>query len=383
MTYTLAAYSTMIDDAVRTDAHVRALERTVKPGSVVVDLGAGSGFFTFEALRLGARHVHAIETSEALLVAERIARENGLAERVTFHRALSTKVTLPDRVDLVVADMRGSLPLLGPVVPALADARARFLKPEGVLIPSHDTVSCALVSAEKPFDEWTRVFGARSGALDVGAARRLLVNRLHGGDLDDTTSLSGGQPLFTIAYGVDAERHAGEATLVVEKPGTAHALHVWFDATLTEGIGYTTGRAPKGARATVYGSTFFPLEAPLTVDVGDRVHVKARADLVDEDIIWSWDTTCTAADGAVRARARQSSFFGRIVATDALDRQRTDVVPPRPKDADVDLFVLTHLGDGRTVYALARALVERFPERAFSMGEAVRRVLRAARRGED
>ena len=47
--YNLAGYGKMILDRGRMDAYIRALRESVKPGSVVVDLGCGPGLFALMA----------------------------------------------------------------------------------------------------------------------------------------------------------------------------------------------------------------------------------------------------------------------------------------------------------------------------------------------
>jgi len=49
----------------------------VKPGDVVVDLGAGTGLLSFFALQAGARHVYAIEMSRIADVAAELIEANG------------------------------------------------------------------------------------------------------------------------------------------------------------------------------------------------------------------------------------------------------------------------------------------------------------------
>ena len=50
-----------LSDLNRLDAYRRAIEERVRPGFVVVDLGAGSGIMGLLACRAGARRVYAID----------------------------------------------------------------------------------------------------------------------------------------------------------------------------------------------------------------------------------------------------------------------------------------------------------------------------------
>ena len=74
MEYSVADYGKMIADSVRMDAYAAALERVVKPGSVVLDIGTGTGIAALIACRLGARRVFAVEPSSVIEVARQAAR---------------------------------------------------------------------------------------------------------------------------------------------------------------------------------------------------------------------------------------------------------------------------------------------------------------------
>src|SRR3989442_14567368 len=67
---------------------------------------------------------------------------------------------------------------------------------------------------------------------------------------------------------------SGQAQTEILRPGTAHALSVWFNAELMEGVGFSN--AP-GQPEAIYGQAFFPLLEPVPVDCGDRVEVSLRA----------------------------------------------------------------------------------------------------------
>src|SRR5918996_4054309 len=100
--YSLGDYWRMLGDRVRRDAYDEALRRTVTPGAVVVNIGAGTGMFALQACRHGAGRVYAIEPDPVIDIGRSLAAANGCADRITFLQALSTEVTLPEAADVVV-----------------------------------------------------------------------------------------------------------------------------------------------------------------------------------------------------------------------------------------------------------------------------------------
>ena len=130
-------------DRTRTGAYCQALACAVRPGDVVVDLGAGTGIFTLHACRLGARLVHAIEPNDVIQVAREVVHANGFSERVTFHQAMSFQIELPEPGDVLVTDPRGVVPLFEKAMPTIIDARRRLLRPGAIVkvrISQADTI---------------------------------------------------------------------------------------------------------------------------------------------------------------------------------------------------------------------------------------------------
>ncbi|MCG8456120.1 MAG: 50S ribosomal protein L11 methyltransferase, partial [Holophagales bacterium] len=74
--YSLPAYGRMVADPIRFGAYRRALEARVRPGDVVVDLGAGPGIFALVASRLGVSRVWALEPDAVAEVARDLVRQN-------------------------------------------------------------------------------------------------------------------------------------------------------------------------------------------------------------------------------------------------------------------------------------------------------------------
>ena len=128
--YSLGAYGSMIADRVRIEAYARALRKTVRDGCVVAEIGTGPGIFAVLACQLGAGRVYAVEPSEIIQMAREVAAANGCIDKIVFFEEFSDQVTLPTRVDVILSDLRGVLPLNERHIPSIVDARRRFLSAE-------------------------------------------------------------------------------------------------------------------------------------------------------------------------------------------------------------------------------------------------------------
>src|SRR5260370_8838575 len=153
--YSLRAYGDMISDRGRVDAYANAIARAVRPGDVLVEIGCGPGVVGLVACRAGAARVYAIETEDVGHLAKQLASANGLAERIKFLQSDSRRTELPERVDVIVSDIRGTLPLFEHAIPSLEDARQRLLAPGGILIRQRDTLMAALAAADAYYSSVT------------------------------------------------------------------------------------------------------------------------------------------------------------------------------------------------------------------------------------
>jgi len=133
----LARHAAMVLDARRTNPLRLAINRVVKPGSIVCDIGAGLGLLTFFALSAGARHVYAIDCDkESLNIAMDHARRHGIQDRISFIEGHSFDVKIGQKTDVVICETIGSAAFDENILATLQDAKRRLLKTGGNIIPA-------------------------------------------------------------------------------------------------------------------------------------------------------------------------------------------------------------------------------------------------------
>jgi protein arginine N-methyltransferase 1 len=361
--YSIADYGDMIADQVRMNGYIEALKRSVKPGAIVIDLGAGIGVFAMLACRFGARKVYAIEPNDAIHVARQIADANGYSDRIEFIQELSTKVTLPEKADVIVSDLRGVLPLFDKHLITLADARKRLLARDGVLIPQQDTLWATVVSANETYHSYVAPWEEHNRDLDLRAARHITINTWGKGQVAAESFLT--EPKIWAQLDYTSEENtdfSAELNWDALKGGNAYGLHLWFDTLLCEGVGFSNY---PGKSAKVYGSAFFPWTSPVQLTAGDKIKVELKANLIAGSYIWSWKTLVIdgAQPGREKASFNQSTFFSTAYSPAQLRKQADNFIPSMNEDGVLDQFILGLINGERNQREIAQKAMEQFPKR--------------------
>jgi protein arginine N-methyltransferase 1 len=360
----------MIVDCTR-QAYAWALQNAIRPDSVVLDVGTGTGFFALLACSFGARKVYAIEHSTVIQVAREIAAANGFENRIEFLQGLSTEISLPESVDVIVSDIRGSLPLFRQCPSALIDARRRFLAPGGRMIPNCETLWAAVVEAEETYKGFTQPWDDTIHGIRMDAARRFALNTWGNARVKPEQLLVEPMQWASLGYlNLESPDVGARLEFVTKRDGVGHGLSVWFDAVMADGIAFSN--AP-GAPETIYGRRFYPWTRPVELRAGDLVIVDLRAQLVGENYIWSWNTEVRSPEpsGTLKAVFRQSTFAGQPFSPEYLRRRSANHVPESTEEVRMDRFILELADGSRSLGDIAARLQERFPDRFLKTGEAL------------
>lgn len=360
MTYTITEYGGMIADQGRLQAYHGALESKVTAGSTVLDIGTGTGVMALLACRAGASRVYAIEPASAIDLARSLAAANGCGDRIRFIRDVSTSVALPEPVDVVVSDLRGTLPLNGGSVASLLDARNRFLAPGGTVIAESDSLWIALVGGRVHHDHVTKRWESLPG-FDFSAARARSLSTFHRTRFDAADLCVDPASFAVLDYArLEGPDVSGEARWTISAAGEACGLAIWFDCRTAPGFGFSN--SPRSAERHVYKQAFFPWPEPVMFSAGDEVRVRASARFVQTDYVWSWCTEIASAGSQAHREFRQSSLADAVTSVERLRRRDSRFVPATRPDARIDRRIL-ELMDGRlTLGEMADRLIVEFPE---------------------
>ena len=362
--YSISAYGKMIEDSRRTGPFVEALRAAITPDSVLLDIGTGTGIFSFLACQFGAARVYAIEPDGAIEVAKLCAKNIPGSERITWIQGLSTELDLPERADIVVGDLHGTLPFFKGNIESLMDARKRHLKPGGRLLPSRDVLYAVPAQAPEEFERIQSPWHRNAYGIDLSAAAPFVSNQWSRARSEPALPeqlLSSPQCWGVVDY-TSIEIPALDQTLewTIERAGELHGLYVWFDGDLGDGFGYSN--APT-LPELVYGRAFFPFPQATAVVPGDQVNTRLAVRKVKGDYVFRWDSRVRAADGTPKAHFEQSTFKTQVFNPTELHKASADYVPALNEDGQVVAAALAVMDGGRSLQAIADTLTARFPDR--------------------
>ena len=279
-------HARMLHDERRTGDFLAALAAAVRPDDVVLDIGTGSGVLALAAARAGARCVYAIEASDIAEVAARVFAVNGVQGQVTLFSGWSRLVELPERADLLVAEVVGNEPLEEEILETVLDARQRLLKPGARMIPHALTLLARPILLPEA-EVRQRAFGVK----DVERWQALY-------DIDFTPLLDAAipGPTHTITEGevvatwppvgppvevtrvdltnFDEPSLHTSTDLVVEPPGLVNGIALTFRAELYEGITHTLD--PWTWPASSWATSVWVLPDLIEVTAGSVLRVDYR-----------------------------------------------------------------------------------------------------------
>lgn len=168
-------HETMLKDTVRTDAYRDFIynHKHLFAGKVVLDVGCGTGILSLFCAKAGAAQVIAVDNSAIIDKARENVFNNGFFDKITCLRGKIEEVVLPvEKVDIIVSEWMGYCLLYEAMLDSVIWARDKYLRPEGLMVPSHMNMWIAPMSdPEYVMDHisfWRDIYGFDMKAMQAG-----------------------------------------------------------------------------------------------------------------------------------------------------------------------------------------------------------------------
>jgi Ribosomal protein L11 methyltransferase (PrmA) len=315
-------------DHVRVSAFRRAIQEMVHPGDVAIDLGAGTGILGLLACRAGAKRVYAIDEGGIVQLTREVAQANDVHDRLSVLKGLSTRLTLPEPADIVIADQIGRFGFEAGILEYFSDARRRFLKPNGRAVPSRVDLWVAPVEQAAMWERitfWSRkpaefeFAPARIIAVNTGYPARLLRSHLLGKPVSAVS-------LDTLTHGAKPINFS--VTSAATRAGTLHGIGGWFSARLSPHVQMTN--SPLARQRINRQNVFFPIEQPIRVSRGDEVTIAFS--ILPGEVLVTWSVEIRSRPKRNRrcktiARYTHSTAKGMLISREDLMHTNPDSRP--------------------------------------------------------
>jgi SAM-dependent methyltransferase len=343
-----------IADRVRLAQFRASIARVLNPGDFVADLGCGSGILGLLCFEAGAGRVIAVDNTSMIEVARETLSRSGWEGRALFIQGHSQRLELAERVDLAICDHVGYFGFDYGIVQTLQDARRRFLKPGGRLIPAR--IRPQLGAVESDICRY-KAEGWRADGVppEFHWLRQHTVNAKHAIELPRKALLGKAAELGDIdLYADNPDFFSWTAELRIERDGVMHGLAGWFECELAEGVWMTN--SPLSERRIDRPQAFLPIDEAVLVKAGDLLKATVMTRPADHLIAWVVEFPATG------QRFSHSTWQGILFAPEDLFRAHPERVPRLNREGQARIIVLGYCDGRRTARDIQDAVLREHPD---------------------
>lgn len=241
----VGVHELMIKDKPRTVAYKEFLERNLSllKDKTVLDVGAGTGILSLFAARSGAKRVYAVEASDIVHICQEVVRVNKYEHVITVIKGVMEETELPEKVDIIISEWMGFYLLHESMLESVLNARDRWLKDDGIMLPSHAAIYVCPVNMSEYYRDniecWTDVYDfdftplleqKLAALLQQPAVLHLKVDQL----LAEQKMLARFDLKSMKAS--DIEEIVEQVHFVINKESNIHGFSLWFDASFSPGM---------------------------------------------------------------------------------------------------------------------------------------------------
>ena len=353
MTYThIIGHRSMVFDEHRNSLYADAINKAVKPESIVLDLGAGLGIHGLMAANAGARKVYLVEPDAGLDVAARIADRNKSSDRIQCIQGTIEESRIPEPVDVIISVFTGNFLLEEDLLPSLFYARDNYLKTDGILIPDRAGMEVVPVSAPEYFDKHIAAWSQPAQGIDFGLVREYAANNIYYDDHHGMTEGFLAEPAGIIDLDfMQAKKADCRNTIEVKitRDGICHGWLGWFRTRLGDNWLSTSPLESK----THWNQAFLPLDPPIPLKTGNVVSFQLHR---PEFGVWTWMIN-TGSNSQ-----KHSTFLAQPISPALLQKKSDDYKATLNAKGQAAMYVLKKLDGNESTTDIAIALANSWPQ---------------------
>ncbi|MGD1703526.1 methyltransferase domain-containing protein [Dapis sp. BLCC M229] len=295
----MRSHKVMLEDMARMEAYHSAIFKNKSEtiaDKVVLDVGTGTGVLAVWAAKAGAKRVYAVDASNAAELARRLVQVSNVSDIVTVLHSKVEEVEIPESVDAIVSEWMGSLLLKESMFDSVAYARDKWLKPGGLLLPSHATILLGLYAPtsdqdhshfvrakfEKEMAEWNETvsnlqridvdYSSFTDELEQDLSDYFLRNAIRVNYLSQDNLASDPQRVLEFDCATvdptELVEFSKDFQFTVSKHTEIKGFLGWFTTDFPNGTVLDTG---PGEVYNHWGQQLYPLQESFKVAPGDRV----------------------------------------------------------------------------------------------------------------
>jgi type I protein arginine methyltransferase len=269
----LTAHRQMLLDHARTNGFRKALVEVVRPGDVVVDVGAGTGILGFFAARAGAKRVVLVENTRVVEEAAALAKANHLDSVIELFRGDAIDFNMSERANVIVSEWIGYFLMEEYMFSAFTSVRDRCLVDGGTVVPRSARLYLAPIEDTEKYVDWG--FGAWEAPMygfdfRLGVTQQLKNLRYIATVIRKSAVVADPIQLMRLdclRESMDSFHFSVAGDFCVERSCSLHGFAGWFELELSSTVLIDTSPF---VMPTHWGQAYFPVPC-FPVAKGDRI----------------------------------------------------------------------------------------------------------------
>ena len=275
----------MMNDAPRNEAYLKALNLAIGEEDVVLEIGTGSGLLSMMAADAGAKKVITCEASSTIAKAAiRIIDQNGYGEKITVIDKMSTELIvgkdLPRKADVVISEVLSAEFVGEGVRSTILDANQRLLSDGGRMVPESGAIKVALLGSNTEI--CNKISVDLVNGYNLSDFNTIMSQKISLSLSDRPNLLSDSEDAFHINLYDSKQITKSEKilSLKVTESGLCLGVIQWLRVQLFDNIEYEN---TPGETASHWPTPVYLFDQPIEVTAGQILEVRA---VLLEDSIW-------------------------------------------------------------------------------------------------